>query len=194
MKLPRTFYERDAITVAKELLGKLLVHISEEGRTSGIIVETEAYMGVEDKASHSYGGKKTNRTSTLYDRPGTAYIYLVYGIHCLLNVVTGPEGVPMAVLIRALEPKEGIELMKARRRLEDIRRLCKGPGSLTKAMGIGMELNGTDMTGDMLFIEDIGYYPREIVQTTRIGVDYAEEDALKPWRFYIKGNRYVSRK
>lgn len=194
MKLPRTFYERDAITVAKELLGKLLVHNSEEGRTSGIIVETEAYMGVEDKASHSYGGKKTKRTSTLYDKPGTAYIYLVYGIHCLLNVVTGPEGVPMAVLIRALEPKEGIELMKARRQLEDIRRLCKGPGSLTKAMGIGMELNGTDMTGDRLFIEDIGYYPREIVQTTRIGVDYAEEDALKPWRFYIKGNRYVSRK
>ncbi len=194
MKLPRAFYERDAITVAKELLGKLLVHNSEEGRTSGIIVETEAYMGVEDKASHSYGGKKTKRTSTLYDKPGTAYIYLVYGIHCLLNVVTGPEGVPMAVLIRALEPKEGIELMKARRQLEDIRRLCKGPGSLTKAMGIGMELNGTDMTGDRLFIEDIGYYPREIVQTTRIGVDYAEEDALKPWRFYIKGNRYVSRK
>jgi len=194
MKLPRTFYERDAITVAKELLGKLLVHNSEEGRTSGIIVETEAYMGVEDKASHSYGGKKTKRTSTLYDKPGTAYIYLVYGIHCLLNVVTGPEGVPMAVLIRALEPKEGIELMKARRQLEDIRRLCKGPGSLTKAMGIGMELNGTDMTGDRLFIEDIGYHPREIVQTTRIGVDYAEEDALKPWRFYIKGNRYVSRK
>ncbi|RLG44779.1 MAG: DNA-3-methyladenine glycosylase [Thermoproteota archaeon] len=194
MKLPRTFYERDAITVAKELLGKLLVHNSEEGRTSGIIVETEAYMGVEDKASHSYGGKKTKRTSTLYDKPGTAYIYLVYGIHCLLNVVTGPEGVPMAVLIRALEPKEGTELMKARRQLEDIRRLCKGPGSLTKAMGIGMELNGTDMTGDRLFIEDIGYHPREIVQTTRIGVDYAEEDALKPWRFYIKGNRYVSRK
>jgi len=194
MKLPRTFYERDAIAVAKELLGKLLIHNSEEGRTSGIIVETEAYMGVEDKASHSYGGKKTKRTSTLYDKPGTAYIYLVYGIHCLLNVVTGPEGVPMAVLIRALEPKEGIELMKARRQLEDIRRLCKGPGSLTKAMGIGMELNGTDMTGDRLFIEDIGYHPREIVQTTRIGVDYAEEDALKPWRFYIKGNRYVSRK
>jgi len=194
MKLPRRFYERDAIIVAKELLGKLLVHNSKEGRTSGIIVETEAYMGVEDKASHSYGGKKTKRTSTLYDKPGTAYIYLVYGIHCLLNVVTGPEGVPMAVLIRALEPKEGTELMKARRGLEDMRRLCRGPGSLTKAMGIGMELNGIDMTGDRLFIEDVGYYPHKIVQTTRIGVDYAEEDALKPWRFYIKGNRYVSRK
>ncbi len=194
MKLPRSFYEKDAITVAKELLGKLLVHNSRQGRTSGIIVETEAYMGTEDKASHSYGGRRTKRTSTLYDKPGTAYIYLVYGIHCLLNVVTGPEGVPMAVLIRALEPKEGIELMRARRGLENVKRLCKGPGSLTKAMGIDMRLNGIDMTGNILFIEDIGYNPEEIVQTTRIGVEYAEEDALKPWRFYIKGNKYVSRK
>ncbi|HDI74203.1 MAG TPA: DNA-3-methyladenine glycosylase [Candidatus Korarchaeota archaeon] len=194
MKLGRSFYERDAITVAKELLGKLLVHNSEEGRTSGIIVETEAYMGITDKASHSYGGRRTKRTSTLYGKPGTAYIYLIYGIHSLLNVVTGPEGVPMAVLIRALEPREGIELMKARRGIDDVKRLCKGPGSLTKAMGIGIKLNGIDMTGDILFIEDIGYGPVDIVQTTRIGVEYAEEDALKPWRFYIRGNEYVSRR
>jgi len=194
MKLSRSFYERDAITVARELLGKLLIHESKEGRASGLIVETEAYMGIEDRASHSYGGRKTKRTAVLYGKPGTAYIYLVYGIHCLLNVVTGPEGVPMAVLIRALEPREGIELMRVRRGIEEVRELCKGPGSLTKAMGIRMELNGIDMTGDILFIEDIEYYPQEIIQTTRIGVDYAGKDALKQWRFYIKGNKFVSRK
>ncbi len=194
MKLTRSFYERDAITVAKELLGKLLIHNSKKGRTSGIIVETEAYMGIEDRASHSYGGRKTKRTLTLYGKPGSAYVYLVYGIHCLLNVVTGPEGVPMAVLIRALEPREGIELMRARRGIQDVRKLCKGPGSITKALGIGMELNGIDMTGNILFIENIGYIPDEIVQTTRIGVEYAGKDALKPWRFYIKGNKFVSRR
>jgi len=196
-KLSRDFYLVDAVTLARRLLGKVLVHRSPEGVTSGLIVETEAYMGIHDKASHAYGGKRTRRNEVMYLEGGHAYIYLNYGIHHLLNVVAGPRDVPMAVLIRAVEPLEGVELMARRRGIElddkSLYKLCNGPGKLTKAMGISVRLNGEDLTGDRLYIIDPGEIPDKIVSTRRIGVDYAGEYALKPWRFYIAGSRYVSR-
>ncbi len=196
-KLSREFYLVDAVTLARSLLGKVLIYRSPEGVTSGIIVETEAYMGTQDKASHAYGGRRTKRNEVMYLEGGHAYIYLNYGVHHLLNVVAGPRGVPMAVLIRAIEPLEGVELMARRRRVKlddkSVCRLCNGPGKLTKAMGISVRLNGEDLTGDRLYIVDLGRTPDKIVSTRRIGVDYAEEYALKPWRFYIAGSRHVSR-
>lgn len=175
------------------------MHNSQEGLTSGIIAETEAYMGVNDRASHTYGGRRTRRTETLYGPPGTLYVYLAYGIHSLLNIVVGPEGVPMAVLLRSLVPLEGLELMAKRRgitieREKDVFKLCRGPGNLTRAMGITVEHNSIDITGDTIYIVDIGYRDFDVGVGTRIGVDYAGEDELKPWRFYFKNSPYVSKK
>ncbi len=207
-RLPRNFYTReDTLKVARELLGKRLVVPAPDGgdnsnnsvaRVSGIIVEVEAYLGAEDKAAHSYGGRRTPRTETMYARGGTAYVFFVYGMHHQFNVVSGSEGVPHAILIRALEPAEGIELMRARRpsAAKTDRDLTNGPGKLCQALAIDRSYDKADLLGERVWLEDAGVKlsPAEIASGARIGIDYAEEDAAKPWRFWIKDNAYVSRK
>jgi DNA-3-methyladenine glycosylase len=197
-RLGRAFYAREeTLAVARELLGKRLVVPAGEGaRVSGRIVETEAYLGAEDKAAHSYGWRRTARTETMYGRGGTVYVFFVYGMHHQFNVVTGPEGRPTAVLVRAVEPEEGIEIMRERRGVSKERELTSGPGKLCKALGIDRSFDGEDMTkGRRVWLEDAGarIRPEEIAAGPRIGIAYAEEYALKPWRFWIKGNVFVSK-
>ncbi|MDK2855912.1 MAG: DNA-3-methyladenine glycosylase [Bacillota bacterium] len=197
-KLPRSFYARPATEVAPDLLGKLLVHVTPEGLTSGYIVETEAYMGPEDKAAHSYGGRPTERTRAMFGPPGHAYVYFIYGMYHCFNVVVAEEGQPQAVLIRALEPAEGIELMARRRGLAPealakllanpakLRTLTDGPGKLCQALGITRAQYGLDLTGDELFLTPgRSVDPKEILTTPRINVDYAGEWAKRPWRFVL---------
>ena len=187
-RLGRDFYERWAVDVAKDLLGKLLIRRIDGRVLVGRIVEVEAYRGSDDPASHAYRGK-TERNKIMFDRGGLAYIYLAYGIHRLLNVTAEPPGKPAAVLIRALEPIDGIEVMMRFRGTSDLRALTSGPGRLTEALKIGLELNGLDLTmSDELFIADDGFKDFETGSSPRIGV----RDRRK-WRFYIKGNRFVSR-
>jgi DNA-3-methyladenine glycosylase len=198
-KLERDFYTRaDTLRVARELLGKRLVVPDVGGRrVSGRIVEVEAYLGAEDRAAHSFGGRRTRRTETMYAVGGTAYVFFVYGMHHQFNVVTGPEGRPHAVLVRAVEPEEGVELMKERRPVAKERELTSGPGKLCRALGIDLSFDGEDLTGGArAWIEDAGAKLKlaEIASGARIGVDYAGDDALKPWRFWVNGNVYVSRK
>ncbi|RLG50316.1 MAG: DNA-3-methyladenine glycosylase [Thermoproteota archaeon] len=197
-RLGRSFYCQEPVKLAKALLGKLMVHESPEGLTSGVVVETEAYLGRGDRASHGYMGKRTKRNEVLYLGCGLAYVYVAHG-HALFNVTAAPPGEPTAVLIRALEPRDGIELMAKRRGLKlgserSLRLLCSGPGRLTKAMGITKEHNGLDLTKGPVYFTDIGLHPRRVASAPRIGVDYAGEDALKPLRFYVEGSPYVSRK
>ncbi len=195
--LPKQFYQRLEVTdIARELLGMYILTCIDGNITGGKIVETEAYRGITDKASHAYGGRRTARTETLYRPGGIAYVYLCYGIHHLFNVVTGPENTPHAVLIRGIEPLSGIDTMLARRNMEALKpQLSAGPGALSKALAIDRRHNGMDLeNGDIC----IGPAPEpsfeeEIVSSPRIGVAYAKEDALLPWRFSIKGNPYVSR-
>ncbi len=195
--LPETFYRRtDVVQIARELLGKVLVTKFEGMVTSGTIVETEAYAGVLDKASHAYGGRRTNRTEIMYLPGGVSYVYLIYGIHHLFNVVTDEADIPQAVLIRGLEPVEGVEHMLARRGKTKLdRTLTAGPGALAAALGIHRMHTGISLQGPDTYIEDPGIIVPEadIVSTTRIGVGYAQEDALLPYRFYQAGNRWVSR-
>ncbi|HVX52540.1 MAG TPA: DNA-3-methyladenine glycosylase [Chitinophagaceae bacterium] len=192
------FYSHaDVITVAKLLLGKILVTNINNIITAGRIVETEAYNGIGDKASHAYGGRRTARTEVMYGGSGLAYVYLCYGIHHLFNIVTGRPNVPEAILIRAVEPLYGIEDMLLRtdkKKLDNT--LTRGPGNLSKALGISVLHTGTHLAGDDIFLmqDDKQYKPAEIGVSPRIGVDYAAEDALLPYRFYIKGNAYVSGK
>ena len=187
-RLGRDFYERWAVDVARDLLGKLLVRRIDGRILVGRIVEVEAYRGSDDPASHAYRGK-TERNKIMFDRGGLAYIYLAYGIHRLLNVTAEPLGKPAAVLIRALEPIDGIEVMMRFRGTSDLSALTSGPGKLTEALKIGLELNGLDLTtSDELFIADDGFRGFEVGSSPRIGV----KDRRK-WRFYIKGNRFVSR-
>ena len=197
-RLGRDFYARaDTLRVARELLGKRLVVPTAAGeRASGRIVETEAYLGAEDRAAHSYGGRRTRRTETMYAVGGTAYVFFVYGMHHQFNVVTGPEGLPHAVLVRAVEPEEGVELMRARRPVAKERELSSGPGKLCRALGLDLSFDGEDLTGSRVWLEETGveYGPGEVASGPRIGVDYAGEDALKPWRFWVAGNAYVSRR
>lgn len=196
-KLKRSFYEEeDVLQIAKNLLGKVLVTQNEDGYSSGMIVETEAYMGISDKAAHVYGDKRTKRTETMYGEAGHAYIYLCYGLHNMLNVVTNKIGIPKAVLIRALEPLEGIELMmKRRKKLQLDNTLTRGPGSLCGAMGITFHQDGISLMGDEIWIEDRKItIPNEAISIgERIGVAYAQEDALLPYRFWVKDNNYVSK-
>ena len=195
-KLPSDFYlQEDVISVAKQLLGKQLFTNVNGVITSGIITETEAYDGVIDKACHAYGGKHTNRTATMFLGGGVTYVYLCYGIHHLLNVVSGAAGNPQVVLIRAIEPKVGVEDMLQRRKMEKLApRITAGPGALSQALGIGKQLNAKALSGNEIWIEDFtDYKENEIVTTTRIGVAYAQEYALWPFRFYVKGNKYVSK-
>jgi DNA-3-methyladenine glycosylase len=197
MILKRGFYERDILTVARELLGKTVVHETSLGVASGKIVETEAYLGPEDKASHSYGSLRTKRTETQFGAKGHAYIYLIYGMYYCFNVTAGSvAGKPEAVLFRALEPLGGIELMEKLRPCAHgkISELANGPGKLCMAMGLTKRQNNSDLTKKPFYIQDDGVTVADgdIVETTRIGVDYAEDWKQKPWRFYIKDCAYVS--
>jgi DNA-3-methyladenine glycosylase len=190
--LPREFYDRPTLTVARELLGKVLVHRAPGGTAAGIIVETEAYIGEDDPACHAAPGP-TQRNAPLYGPPGFAYVYLNYGIHYLVNAVTEAEGHPAAVLIRALEPIDGIRLMEKRRapdgRRIDTSDLCRGPGNLTRALGITLSANLFDLTADRLSIEDRGVAVREVSWGPRIGIRVGVE---KPWRCWVAGHAAVS--
>ncbi len=192
-KLPRSFYLReDVVQIAKDLLGKTLITQINGEVTAGKIVETEAYCGRGDKACHA-NGKKTPRTEIMYGRGGHAYVYLCYGIHHLFNVVTNIEGMADAVLVRALEPLEGIDIMK-RRRKHTKAKLASGPGTLTQALGIRTNMTGMDLTEDQIWIGKVVVEEDfKILEDIRIGVEYAEEDAFRPWRFLIAGNRFVSK-
>ena len=190
-RLGRAFYERPVLQVARECLGKILVHDSPEGLAAGTIVEAEAYRGPEDRAAHSYGGRRTKRTEAMFGVAGHAYVFLIYGLHHNFNVVAGSEGQPHAVLIRSIEPLVGLELM-ARRRGMDLDRveLTNGPGKLSEAMGINLAHYGADLCGGPLFLAD---GPRvRTRRSPRVGVDYAGTWAKRPWRFFAAGNRYVS--
>src|SRR5437867_8642041 len=195
-KLPRKFYTRaDVLQVARRLLGRRLVVPDRDGaRVSGIIVETEAYRGPEDRASHAFGGRRTRRTETMYRIGGTAYVYFVYGMYDQFNVVTNVEGIPHAVLVRALEPAEGIEVMRGRRRGRSDHDLTNGPGKLCIALGIDRALDGADLLGDRVFIEEgrRRVPAAAIASGPRIGIDYAAEWAGRPWRFWIRDSPFVS--
>jgi DNA-3-methyladenine glycosylase len=194
--LSRDFYARPTLEVARALIGKVLVHDTSTGFTSGIIVETEAYIGEEDPACHAAPGP-TTRNAPLYGPPGIAYVYLNYGIHYLVNAVTEPEGWPAAVLIRALEPHQGEPLMRRRRARGTGRRaaafasaeLCRGPGNLTRALGISLHDNLRDLTDGPLRIEDRGLPPREVAWTPRIGIRVGVEHE---WRCVAVGSEAVS--
>ena len=196
-KLPREFYTRsNVLTVARDLLGKLLVVPSEDGqRVSGMIVEVEAYRGPEDRASHAFGGRRTKRTETMYGEGGVAYVYFVYGMYYQFNVVCNLADIPHAILVRAVEPVEGIELMRERRHQHPDHNLTNGPGKLCIAMNIDRALNNADLLGDHVWLEEYQpISPRRIARGPRIRIDYAQEWIDKPWRFWIKDNSYVSRK
>ena len=197
-KISINFYTRDnVLQIAKELLGKILVTNRDGVVTSGRIVEVEAYNGIIDKASHAFGERRTNRNKIMYADGGVGYVYLCYGIHHLFNVVTHTKETPHAVLIRALEPVKGIDEMLKRvgkKKLDNT--LTRGPGNLSKALGITTLQSGISLLGKELFIGDDGfeYTKDEIAASPRIGVDYAGKDALLPYRFFIKGNPFVSGK
>jgi len=197
MILPPSFYTReDVVQIARELLGKVLVTGIAGARTAGMITETEAYAGSIDKASHAYNNRRTSRTEVIFGEGGVAYVYLCYGIHHLLNVVTHGAEIPHAVLIRALEPLEGTEIMLRRRKKHTLQpSLTAGPGALSEAMGIRTAHTGYTLQGPTLYIEDRGIrIPKtKIVAATRVGVAYACADALLPYRFYIRDNKFVSK-
>lgn len=201
-KLSRNFYGRDSVTVARDLLGKVLVHKTGSQTLRAIIVETEAYGGIPDKAAHSYGGKKTPRTKIMFGDPGFSYVYLIYGIYNCFNIVVAKEGDPQAVLIRALEPLEGLETMAINRynrayqelSQKQIYGLTNGPGKLCMAMNIDRSLNGEDLSQDTLYLEARKEEEQKIVEAKRIGIDYAQEAKDYPWRFYLKDNPFVSAK
>lgn len=192
MKLNRKFYMRSGLVVARELIGKVLVHRGPEGVTKGIIVEVEAYMGARDAAAHSYKAPRTGRTAVQYGPGGYAYLYTIYGMHTCMNVVANEPECPEAVLIRALEPTAGIELMKQRRNMQSLKALCGGPGRLTQAMGITKDDYGADLCGEDLYIESLDGGAPEIAATERINVDYAGEAAHYPWRFILSGSPFIS--
>ncbi|WP_029274354.1 DNA-3-methyladenine glycosylase [Pedobacter borealis] len=197
MKLKEEYYlNEDVVSLAKDLLGKILYTRIDNEITAGIIVETEAYFGVKDKASHAYGGRRTNRTETMYSNGGIAYVYLCYGMHNLFNIVSSKENDPHAVLIRGIEPLVGIDIIEQRRNMLHTKgAISAGPGSAAKALGIDKTFNAKNLTGDEIWIEDhaIRYLDEDIAATPRVGIAYAKEHALLPWRFFVKGNKYVSK-
>ena len=201
MRLTREFYARDTLKVAKELLGKILIHEINGVKIEGMIVETEAYIGSIDKACHAYGGKHTPRVETLYGIPGISYVYFIYGMYHCFNVITKEKGSPEGVLIRAIEPIEGLNEMSKLRFKKgyndltkaQIKNLTTGPSKLCIAMNINKENNKQDLCTSDLYIEDSGYIEEDtIIETKRIGIDYAEEAKDFLWRFYIKNNTWVS--
>ncbi|MFI5133586.1 MAG: DNA-3-methyladenine glycosylase [Chitinophagales bacterium] len=202
-KLPVSFYQRDnVLQIAKELLGKLLITkcppagLTGNGiTTSGRIVECEAYDGEADRASHAFAGRRTARNEVMYAEAGTAYVYICYGIHHLFNVVTNSKDIPHAILIRALEPVNGInEMLKRREKKQLDYSLTKGPGSLSAALGISVVHNGFSLQSKTIFIADDGFVPdrKSVGSSTRIGVESSGEAAQYPYRFYIRGNPFVS--
>ena len=191
-KLPRSFYEQQTVDVAKQLLGKYLVRKHPKGVTVGRIVETEAYIGPHDLACHASHGR-TPRTEVMFGLAGHAYVYFVYGVHYMLNLVTEACNHPAAVLIRALEPIDGIELMEARRGTEKRRALCSGPGKLCQAFAIDRSLNAADLCGGIIHIEDRGEPIPKFLARPRVGVDYAGKWKDKPFRFLVRGNEFISR-
>jgi DNA-3-methyladenine glycosylase len=192
VKLPRAFYEQTTIDVARQLLGKYLVRKHSEAYTVGRIVETEAYIGPHDLACHAARGR-TARTEVMFGPPGHAYVYFIYGFYNMLNLVTEAKDYPAAVLIRAVEPVGGVELMKQRRKTDAMRNLASGPGKLCQAFAIDRSLNGADLSGNVLYVEDRGEAPPKFRATPRIGVDYAGKWKRKPYRFLIRGNEFVSK-
>lgn len=194
-RLLRRFYlNEDVIGLSQALIGKFLVTQFGGEVTSGMIIETEAYKGVEDKASHAYNHRRTTRTETLYQKGGVAYVYLCYGIHHLFNVVTAGKDNPHAVLIRAIAPVDGISIMKARRGVKDDKKLASGPGTLTQALGITTEHDRCLLTKAPIWIEDRGIeiYPTEIIASPRVGIDYAQEHKELPWRFRLVTTRKMT--
>jgi DNA-3-methyladenine glycosylase len=189
-RLAGDFYLPPTVEVAKSLLGKILVHETAEGKCAGRVVEVEAYLCQDDPACHAARGR-TARNSSMFGPPGTAYVYLIYGMYYCFNVVTGREGVGEAVLVRALEPLEGLELMQARRGKAGTKLLAAGPGRLCQAMAIGPAQNGADLTTGNLYLAEDGAEPATIITSGRIGISVAEN---LPLRFYLKENPFVSRK
>lgn len=198
-RLGTDFYmQDDAVLAAKTLLGKVVVTCCHGRTTAGMIVETEAYQGPEDKASHAYGGRRTKRTEVMFHKGGAAYVYLCYGIHHLFNVVTGPEGVPHAVLVRAIQPVSGIGLMLARRKQKAVRPgMTAGPGVLSAAMGIRTDWSGVDLAApdSPVWLEDRKFtiFPEQIESGPRIGIDYAGDYRSVHWRFWVRDSAWVSR-
>lgn len=197
-KIPLSFYARkDVVQIAKELVGKIIITRFDGKITSGRIVETEAYVGLTDKASHSFGGRRTSRNEHMYAAPGTAYVYICYGLHHMMNVVTNEKNIPDAILIRAIEPLEGIDMMLKRtgKKILD-KTLTRGPGNVGKALGIFKHHSGDHLLDENIYIADDGIkIPDEKIGISkRIGVESAEKDAWLPYRFYLKENKYVSRK
>jgi DNA-3-methyladenine glycosylase len=196
-RLPREFFLRsNTVRVSQDLLGKLLVVPDADGtRVSGMIVETEAYMGIQDKAAHSYGGRRTARNEITYAEGGHVYVFFVYGMYYQLNIVTGPVDRAHVVLIRAVEPVEGIEIMRSRRGPMADKNLTSGPGKLTIAMGIDRIYNGEDLWGDRIWIEEYKNFRKsQISSGPRIGIDYAEDFVEMPWRFWVRDNAFVSKR
>ena len=195
-KLPREFYlSKNTAKIARGLLGQLLVVPDDTGRrVSGMIVEVEAYLGKADRAAHSFGGRRTARNEVMYGGGGHVYVFFVYGMYYQLNVVTGPVEHPHAILIRGIEPVEGIEVMRERRGEMKETNLTSGPGKLSIAFGVTRELNGADLTSERIWIEEYrSFAKKEIEFGRRIGIDYAGEDAEKPLRFWVSGNEFVSK-
>lgn len=192
--LSREFYLRDVNTVAPALLGKRLIHRTPEGVTSGVIVEVEAYNGANDKGAHAYPNKLTERTRIQFGLGGYAYVYAIYGLHCCFNVVTNDPGKPEVVLIRALEPVDGVPLMQRRRGAKQITALCSGPGKLCQAMGITKAQFGLDLCGPELYIAEDRHIPEEqIMVSPRVHIEYAQECRHYLWRYYVADNPFVSK-
>lgn len=192
---PEFFTRTNTLRIARDLLGKLLVVPTGDGRrVSGMIVETEAYLGEIDKAAHSYGGRRTARNEITYAEGGHVYVFFVYGMYYQLNLVTGLPDHPHVVLIRAVEPVEGIEVMRERRGEMKDKNLTSGPGKLCIALGITRDLNGEDLSGDRIWVEEHRSFKKsEIAIGPRVGIDYAEEFVDMPWRFWVDGNPFVSK-
>lgn len=196
-KLNRKFYTRaDTLQIAREILGKTLVVPTEGGqRVSGKIVEVEAYLGENDKASHAYNGRRTTRNEITYKIGGKVYIFFIYGMYWQLNIVTNSAEIPHVILIRGVEPIEGIEIMRERRGKMKDQNLTSGPGKLCIAFGIDKSFNGEDLLGDKIWFENGENISDDQIESgKRIGIDYAQEFAEKPWRFWLKGNQFVSKK
>lgn len=195
-KLPIEFYKREnVVLIARELIGKILSTNIDGLQTSGRIVETEAYAGLTDKASHAYAGKRTNRNEHMYGEAAKAYVYICYGIHQMFNIITNDVEIPDAILIRAIEPLEGIDVMLKRTGKKNAdTTLTKGPGNVGKALGIFKIHSGINITGDVIFLgeDDYKIETAMIGSSARIGVNYAGFDTLLPYRFFLKGNKFVS--
>jgi DNA-3-methyladenine glycosylase len=185
--IPKSFYQRpDVVLIAKELLGKYVFTCFEGKLTGGIITETEAYAGVTDKASHAFGGRRTDRTEIMFREGGTAYVYLCYGVHSLFNIVTHQQDIPHAILIRGIYPTAGLDIMLSRTGKAAVNKdFCAGPGKVSKALGIHYSHSGLDLYSDQIWLEDKNIIVKadEIYSGKRIGVDYAGEDSLLPYRF-----------